>query len=122
EEILAFASEEPDRDADHTHRDPAECPGMEMREQRVPIERAEELRRVRETEKRREREDDEAVLERLGDLSACAHYPSLLRVLARRVGLARAGVERDDLHVLGQRAAGNGELRDRRELLHAELV
>ena len=63
---------------------------MEMREQRVAIERTEELRRVRKTEKRREREDDEAVLERLGDLSACAPrcsshvrclHESLLRVL-----------------------------------------
>jgi hypothetical protein len=36
---------------------------VEVREQRVAIERAEELRRVREPEKRGEREDDEAVLE-----------------------------------------------------------
>jgi len=40
-EILVSAGEDPDRDADHAHRDPAECPGVEMREQRVAIERAE---------------------------------------------------------------------------------
>src|SRR6266536_423842 len=56
---LAGAAKDPDRQADHAHRDPSERARMEVSEKRVPIERSEDLRRVRQTEERGEREDRE---------------------------------------------------------------
>jgi hypothetical protein len=81
---------------------------MQMSEQRGAIESAKDLYRVRETEKNREREDDEGVLERLSDLSACAHDPppsAYWRESLARESLTRARVERDHLNVLRQGAS-----------------
>src|SRR6185503_14161283 len=95
---------------------------VKVREKRVAIECAEDLSRVRKTQKSREREDDEAVLESLLDRWACAHERPSLACWRESLGLPRAGVERDDLDVLGKRAARDRELRHGSQLLHAELV
>ena len=62
----------------------------QMREKRVAVQRSEDLRRVRKAEKSGEREDDEAVLERLSDLRARpARGPPHVRCL--HTSLLRSG-------------------------------
>ena len=93
-----------------------------MCEQCVAIERSEDLERVQETEKSCEREDDKPELECLSDGGALAHDRPSLACWRESLGLPRARVERDDLDVLGQRAARDRKLRNGSQLLHAELV
>ncbi len=92
------AAEDPDRETDHAHRDPPERARVEVRQQRVAIKRSEELRRVRQAEKRRKREDEESVLECASGRRWIAHKPQNLPLRGAR--LARPRVQRDDLHVL----------------------
>jgi len=89
---------------------------MEMREQRVLIDGAEDLDRVRETDECGEREDAEAVLER-----ACRRRVRHVPLLRVRV-LASSRVQGDDLDVVRQRASGHRQFGHGRQLFHAELV
>src|SRR4029077_4973235 len=117
----ARAREHPDRHPDHAHRDPAERARMEVREQRVGRERAEDPGRVREPEERGETEDAETDLERAVHSPICGHLmPSLLR--GGSLPLPGARVQRHHLDVLGERAAREGELGGRCDVLHPELV